>query len=280
VKVIRGTWEELSSAVERLAGVEPRAGRVVIQACRVAASPVTAETAGRLAGRLGERYPGLEIEVAVDAPGALVPGAPRGPEAAPPVRLASPVDPDGVVVPSFWLERLQLLTVAPACLDSLCRITAILGAQASVLERLNPSMPRLALVFEAHRLAASDIGIVCGTAGDPATPWWLVGRDDVALEAAVAEAAGLVPWTLPQLRALGVTGPEGITDEMDGVMPALAGLAGARWKSTAYGVGTTLHAASRHARRDVRHAALKLRNVRDLIARWWSSNAKETHRHA
>src|SRR4029077_16030157 len=115
-----------------------------------------AEPAARLVAGLRRRHPHLDVALL-----AVPAGEDRGPSAAS-WRLASPVAPDGVRIPSFWCEDVHLVTVAPVVTDVLCRIAAVLDAQAQILAELNPEMPRLDLLFEVHCLSASGHCIACG----------------------------------------------------------------------------------------------------------------------
>ncbi len=264
VKVLTGdvgSWEErLLDEIDAGCDLAAAGARVVVQVARTREPSVAAETAARLVAGLRRRHPELDVALL-----AVPAGEDRGPSAAS-WRLASPVEPDGVRIPTFWCEDVHLVTVAPVVTDVLCRIGAVLDAQAQILAELNPDLPRLDLLFEAHRLGASDVAIACGIDTN-GTPFWLVGRSDVAVEAAVAEAAGLAPSTLPHLRIFTDVDSSRAASARDAALPSVAGISPARWQSFGAAAVQAARRGMRRAVRDVRLAASSAERVPEFLRR-------------
>ena len=114
---------------------------------------------------------------------------------------------DGVPLAEAWLSPFSLVTVSGAGPDSFLGFSSVLRAQAEMIA-LPPNRARalqLECIYEAHRLVRSDMAVVCGPVSRRnAQPgvFWAVSNSDVAPEAAVAQAAGLVAERLPHLRYL------------------------------------------------------------------------------
>ena len=145
--------------------------------------------------------------------------------------LASPCLPDGVRVPALWLQSFCLITISSPGPDRRQRISGPLLAQAMLLRRNNAGrLYASELACEAHRLASSDLGIVCGSNPDDRQVW-MVSTDDVALELAVERAAGLQAGTLPMLKCLA---QHQIVDvngaEIEGQIPDWRSLATPTWQ--------------------------------------------------
>jgi hypothetical protein len=110
----------------------------------------------------------------------------------------------GAWIPVFWLDPVFLITVCGAAPDRRYGVSAVLPAQAQLLAA--GTEQDVDLIYEAHRLIAPDLNVVCGTVDfrDATSPtWWAGSANDLALEASVARAAGTIPAKLPHLRHLG-----------------------------------------------------------------------------
>lgn len=114
---------------------------------------------------------------------------------------------DGVSLAEAWLSPFSLVTVSGAGPDSSLGFSSVLRAQAEMIA-LPPNRARalqLECIYEAHRLVRSDMAVVCGPISRRNAKkgvFWAVSNSDVALEVAVAQAAGLVAERLPHLRYL------------------------------------------------------------------------------
>jgi hypothetical protein len=106
-----------------------------------------------------------------------------------------------VKVPCSWFEPFFLITVAAVHPDRRWRIGGVLQAQAELLAQLNPGAPASVLLWEAHRLGASDLAVVCG-ARDGGDAWWTASPSDVLVDGSVAHAVGLDARRLPSIRAI------------------------------------------------------------------------------
>ncbi|HET8579914.1 MAG TPA: hypothetical protein VFL31_02870, partial [Nitrospiraceae bacterium] len=176
--------------------------RIVIQVGHESLSPVVSETVHALALYLENRLKST-VEV-LDAPGSGYgwKGLPILAVAKEDVlELSAAVARAPLIVPRFWFSPHFLVTVTGAVPSPTARIAAVLDAQAGVLRRLGNAELAEILVYEAHRLAASDLSVVCGTTKTSGF-WWAIGTNDVAVEQAVAHAAGIEQSGLPWLRAL------------------------------------------------------------------------------
>ena len=150
--------------------------------------------------------------------------------------LTSPCFPDGVSAPTLWLQPLFLITLCSLEPDALGRLSGFLRAQAAILPRntLEAHLYYDEMIYESHRLAASDLGIVCGPVSrqhPQATAFWAASPNDIALELTLARAAGLQPQDLPHLRFL--KRHEIIPYDhvgLEGEWPQLEGYASPVWK--------------------------------------------------
>src|SRR5262249_39792618 len=111
-------------------------GRIVVHVARHPQVPLVASTARSLVAYLRTRDPGATVAV-------LDPGATAGEWSPTPVidlagmaryRVDGPGLADGTPVPALWLEDFSLLTVAAAVPDSRYRLSAVLEAQARLLQ--------------------------------------------------------------------------------------------------------------------------------------------------
>jgi hypothetical protein len=186
------------------------------------------------------------------------------------LRIAGITAPGELAVPAFWFQPHVLVTVAAARPSPRSRIAAVLDAQAAILQRLgNPHAPG-DLVYEAHRLAASDLAVACGhvDAADPTSrAWWMAASSDVAVDWAVATAAGVAPEALPWLRVVARHEVLPAPPTVRGTLPSLRGLAAAGWRSRAAAMAARLRASRATAERDARMLRRNLHKIPSFVRR-------------
>src|SRR5215470_6438094 len=226
-------------------------GVVVVQAGPTGAPAIVAHTADAVVKAAG-RWPQARVVLA--------------PATGETVRLASPVLTGGVRVPGSWLGSFTSITVSGVMADAELRMAAVLAVQAGPLVPANPGARPTVLAYEAHRLGASDLCIACGDHPDGGA-WWLAGSD-LALEAALAVAAGVDPMRLPALAFLlrhesatlaSVTAPS--------VVPSLNGRIAPAWRARLGGVRAALRAGACRVSEDARLAAANLYRTPDFLRR-------------
>lgn len=259
-----GSLSALWPRVDTLGWLPDKQVPVLIQVGQAHRSPIVVETARSLAGFLADRLQGRVTVVDprdnVDAwqlPFSDSFGAPS-------LQLAGIVASDPLTVPRFWFIPHFLVTVTGAGPKPASRISAVLDAQAEMLRYLGNNQFE-ALTYEAHRLAASDLAVVCGRADR--AKWWVVGPDDVAVERVVARAAGIDPDKLPWLRVLASHELLDPMPDVLGSLPVLRGFAAWRWPATVYGHGSRVTAALRCVARDLRRARRNVRKVPGFLIR-------------
>lgn len=184
--------------------------RVAVRIAEAHRSPLVAETARSLAEHLTRA--GLKTELAEARPATMETVGVTG--------IALPE----LAIPADWLDAFLLITVTGAGSDRDHRLGAILDAQAEPLRWAGTQAAPAVLALEAHRLAASDLVVVCGEVG--AEAWWLISPSDVAAEIAVARCCGLEPRALPLLQALATHESLPDAGPIDGELPRLRGLVG------------------------------------------------------
>jgi hypothetical protein len=142
--------------------------------------------------------------------------------------------PQALRIPALWFESYFMVTITEPCPYSAGRLSGVLDAQAEPLRYLgNPQIPE-ALVYEAHRLAPSDLSVSCGYAdwGDSTSErWWAVSLNDVAVDQIVARAAGVEPNTLPNICAIARHEVFALAPELYGSLPNLCGYASPAWRA-------------------------------------------------
>jgi len=221
--------------------------RVAIQVGQAHRSQVVVDTARSLAGYLARERPVVGIEVfdsRGDEWGSL---RTRDLVREDSVRIVGVALPRGVTIPSAWYESLFLVTITGVGADWAARLCGVLSAQAEVLHRLaNPSDPE-ALWYEAHRLAASNLAVACGDEGGG---WWAIGADEVAVDQALAMAAGVPSERLPCLRAL-ARHEVPLAARVVGTLPSLQAAAAPAAGAVALAAGRHLRASGRRLREDV-----------------------------
>jgi hypothetical protein len=176
----------------------------------------------------------------------------------------------GTPVADLWFEPVSLITLTGVAPDSRYGLSAALVAQAELLAGVRGL--DLDLVFEAHRLLAADLTIACGprtSAGGPDIErWWAASTSDVALDHAIARAAGVSPASLPILRHLArheVFQPSARNggDEP----PRLMGYVPRRWHSRAARARIRASYAASASLRDLRAAFANVRRTPQFLAR-------------
>jgi hypothetical protein len=169
-----------------------------------------------------------------------------------------------VTLPSLWFEALFLITVVGIDTDPAARLRGVLAAQAEPLRATGWRSSRASRVYEAHRLASSDLAVACGAARGRA--WWLASTSDVAVDRAVAHAAGLDPATLPDLRAIArheVLPTLALVEEL----PGLRGLAAPAWRARLAAARDGLASAGRFAAHDVHAVRRNIGRVPHAVRR-------------
>lgn len=199
---LRALWRRIAD----LGWLEPRPSHVVIQVTRRRRSPVVGETALSLVDFLRDRLPGSRLEV-IDPGGGMDTmqierGRVRRLADEGVLAVAAVALPGEVTVPELWFESCFLVTVAEVGPDEAGGFAAILDAQADPLRELGNPPIDAALLYEAHRLSASDLAVACGGGEQGAPVWWIAGSSDIAVDRAIAAAAGLDAQEVFSLRAL------------------------------------------------------------------------------
>lgn len=193
---LRALWREVIERGWIPAGVS----HVAIRVSSAERSALAVETARALVACLVVSRPGARIDI-LDAGDLGEWAALRVRDLAtePAFRVVGIALPRGVAVPAAWFEPGLLVTIAGVGPDRDARITGALHAQAEVLAALGNPRDLEALVYEAHHLGGSDVSVDCGEQdGD----WWAASPSDIAVDQAVAQAAGIDPERMPWLRAL------------------------------------------------------------------------------
>jgi hypothetical protein len=269
----RALWERLDG----LGWLPADPGRIVIQLGQGCRSPLAVETVRSLAGFLRERTLSAPIQILDQAAEADAWAAfdPYDVTAVEPLCVSAVAAKRGLRVPAFWFEPSFLITVAAAHPDAVTRLAGVLDAQADPLRRLRNRYTSGVLAYEAHRLAASDLSIACGTASwnDPASEhWWAVSASDVAVDQAVAAAAGVDATELPVLRGFARHELIGASVEPAGTLPRLRGYVAPRLVASVHAARSRLGASGLAVAHDaalVRHNLHKIPNFvrRRLAAR-------------
>jgi hypothetical protein len=229
---------------------------VVVQAGPAGAPAIVARTADAIVAAAARRWPQARVL--------------RAPAAGETVRLGSPVLPGGVRVPASWLGSFTSITVSGVVADAGLRMAAVLAAQAGPLLAANPGAPSTALAYEAHRLGASDLCIACGNHPD-GRAWWLAGSD-LALETALAAAAGIDPRRLPAIAFL--LRHETVTlapVTVPAVVPSLAGQIAPAWRARLAGVRAAARAGANRLSEDARLAVANIYRTPEFLRRRLSS---------
>lgn len=198
---LAGLWERVGEL-----GWLPDSSRIVVQVGQRSRSSVLLETARSLVQFIQGRQPRARVEI-LDPDGSEVDWSGL------PVRRIGDGAAIGVVgivapeldIPRLWFETYTLITVVSPVPCRRGGLAGVLDAQAGPLRRLGNQAETATLAYEAHRLAPSDFAVACGAVTGPdggSSRWWVVGPSDVAVERAVAAAAGVPDQQLPVIRAL------------------------------------------------------------------------------
>jgi hypothetical protein len=185
-------------------------------------------------------------------------------------RVDSPCIAGGVDIPDRWLNAFHLITIAGAAPDPRYGVAALLTAQSELLA--DASGRDVDRVFEAHRLLAPDLGIVCGAVmfdSEASSAWWAASPDDIALDCSIAAAAGAEPRALPHVAYIARHAAIATSARASADPPRLAG----------YSCGTAAVrlARTREAVRhvvasigtDARLAARNLHRIPEFVQRRW-----------
>lgn len=242
-EVCRDLWRQ----VEDLGWLRGLAPRLVIQIGQTGRSAIVLETARSFVTFLAERVPDIVLAV-------LDPAAQRSDWGSVPVRdvavedtvcIAGVTAPDGLVIPALWFESYFLVTIAAVGTPFFGRLSSVLEAQAEPLRRLCNPHPLERLIYEAHRLAQSDLVVACGYAHQhhpTSACWWMVSPSDIAVEQVVAGAAGIAPEAHPSLRAIARHEVCTPTPQLCGHLPLLYGYAPPVWQARLHAMWLQMHA--------------------------------------
>lgn len=256
---------ELWQHVDGLGWLPDKPAHVVIQVGPRYRSTVVLDTAWSLASFLEGRAGLVEVlDLAGNGNGRWDPGLDVSAENV--LKLAGTAARGPVVVPRFWFSPHFLVTVTGIGPSSTARISAVLDAQASVLRRLGNAEQAAVVSYEAHNLAASDLAIACGRLETPEF-WWAISSSDVAVEQAVAKAAGIDPDMLPGLRALASHELLDPSPELLGGLPSLRGYAAPGWYAVMHQFLSTIVATARGVGHDVRMFHRAVRKIPALVRR-------------
>jgi len=169
-----------------------------------------------------------------------------------------------VTLPRLSFERFFLVTVTGVSGDPAGRLRGVLYAQAEPLRAAGWRSSRASRVYEAHRLAGSDLAVACGASRGQG--WWCIAPSAVAVDRAAAHAAGLDPATVPDLRAVArheVVPAMGLVEEL----PGLRGVAGPAWRASLAGSRERLVSAGRFVADDVRAVRRNISRVPHALRR-------------
>lgn len=263
---------KLWQSVGKLGWLPEAPSRIVIQVGQSFRSALVVETARCLADFLSDRVPGGVIEVVDPAASSSEWERFRLRDSAIDctLTLSGIAVPEGLAVPKLWFESFFLITVSAAHPDRAAQLACVLHAQAEPLRRLGNCSTPQELIYEAHRLAPSDLSIACGYARfdeSASERWWAVSLSDIAVDQAVASAAGVDPARLPMLRAL--TRHERITSpaELVGTLPRLDGYLAPAWKAHASAARSGISASQRAVVHDLIMVRRNLHKIPGFIRR-------------
>lgn len=247
------------------------ASRVVIEARGAEQNPAAARTARTLAAFLSESGRFESVYIA-GLPSATGPPSTIGVDtrASQLIRVAAPLSVDGLLIPRDWFEHDYVVAVDACRRSAWGEISGSLNAQAESLRRLGNRLDCDSLVYEGHRLASPDVAIVCGhTTPDqvPSHQWWAIGTSDVAVELALADAAGVEPRTLSSIKALSRHGllPDHVA--LIGELPFLGEYHAPTWRRFVKPVYTAVTRFWAALRRDVSRSRRNLHKIPRAVSR-------------
>jgi hypothetical protein len=249
---------------------------VVIQVGQATRSTAVVATARALAARLTRTNPGARIEILDQAAtgddwsGLTV----RRLVAEESLRVTALAVPQ-LILPRLWFESFVLVTVAGVRPSPASRIASLFDAQAEPLLQLGNAGAATALLYEGHRLAASDLAIVCCPAGPQlgaSGVFWAASTSDTALEQAILEAAGIVPTQAPHYRELLRHELRPPAPRLEGDLPPLHAFAAPPWQARREVLQSALRSSSHVLVQDMRNLQGNLHKipafVRRRIATW------------
>ncbi|HLK10811.1 MAG TPA: hypothetical protein VKW76_05485 [Candidatus Binatia bacterium] len=241
----RGTLAELLQEADRRGWLRTEGRAAVIQVARRHRTAAVIETARALAGFLAERSPGCRID----------------PPAERTLRVAGVAMSRGVAVPALWFEPIFLVTVCGVGADGFGRLAGPLAAQAEALAALDGRAGAADCVYEAHRLAASDLVVACGEG------WCALSPSDVALEQALAAAAGLAWARVPYFRALVRHELVAEPEPVGGELPDLRACVGSAWRARLAAAAAAARATARGVADDAAAFRRNLRRIPHAVRR-------------
>lgn len=256
-RALRELWGQL----RQRNWVNPSAPRVVVRVGQGWCTPVVTETAASLGNILRTWLPEVEVRV-LDAPL-------RATEAGQAIRVAGIRTPE-LIVPMDWFDSFFLVTVTGIGPDPLGRVHGVLGAQAEPLRQLGNDIAPEALLCEAHRLAASDLVIACGTLDrndESSEAWWIVSSSDVAADVVISRACGVAPGQLPVLRAFATHEVLPTVAEIGSDPPDLTGIPAPALSARVRATWAGMTVAGRALVRDVQTIGQNLRKVPNFVRR-------------
>jgi hypothetical protein len=180
------------------------------------------------------------------------------------VRIAAPSVGEGLHIPKAWLRSFFLVTVAAVERQKWGRIAAVLEAQADCLRRAGNPLANDVLIFEAHRLAASDLSVACGYRSPAELEthrWWALGTSDIAVDWTIAKAAGLDPFKLPAVRTLARHEPIPHEIRLLGDLPSLQAYVAPLWLSWLAVLGVSATKAWDWCRADIARSRKHLNKI-------------------
>jgi len=272
---LAGLWQQ----ADQLRWFSASPSRIIIQVGQAFRPALALDTAASLAAFLADRIPQCAIEILDTAarPDEWPGLARREVRAEDALFVSGVAATEGLLVPGFWFESFALITVAAAHPDPHTRFAAVLDAQADSLRRLPNGHPWQTLVYEAHRLAPSDLVVVCGHArwndiGSEA--WWVVGREDLRVEQAVATAAGIEVPQLPALRAMARHEVLPPAPRLTGSLPELKGYLAPQWQARVLAARSGADGLRRGVAHDLRMARRNLGKVPHFVRRQLAARGK------
>lgn len=260
-------WSRLEN--EGWLGFRGPHNRVVLQIARAGRSAAVVAMGRSLAARIARLVPGIVVEI-VDAMGSAKDwGSLRVRRIAQEesFRVAGVAVTQGVRIPALWLESYALVTVTGVSPSTTSRVASVLEAQAEPLFELGNTGAAAALVYEAHRLAASDLAVVCCESDGTMPRACAASPDDVALEHAVLTAAGVVAIDAPHVRELLRHEIAPPAPHVDGTLPALRAFAMPRRTAERAALGARVRASGHALAHDMRNLQGNLHKIPAFVRR-------------
>lgn len=267
-------WDRLEREGWFQALSEPR--RVVIQVGQANRSEALLHTVRSLATRIASVNARVEIVDPTASADCWTGWPVRHLETEDTVRVSAIAVPHGLVVPRLWFESFALVTVGTVSPSATSRVASIMEAQADPLIQLgNRSVPR-AMVYEAHRLAASDLAVVCCSAEKPPgasdRTYWAASTSDTALEQVILRAAGIESTTAPHFRELLRHELAPPPPQVEGALPGLQHMVAPTWLVQRATMRSNIQSTSQMLSQDMRNLQGNLHKIpaflRRRVATW------------